>query len=54
MRITSHPLPYVKSEFEITDPNIKAILEQTTKRTKKKKKNKKKEDQTGTEEPMET
>ena len=54
LRITSHPLPYVKSDFEITDEGTKAILASSTKRTKKKKASKKKTNQTGTEEPMDT
>ncbi|KAL6062825.1 Proliferation-associated protein 2G4 [Balamuthia mandrillaris] len=42
MRLISHPLPFVKSDFTIEDNATKALLNQGTKRSKKKKRAKKK------------
>lgn len=42
MKLTGHPLPFVKSEFSITDPAINSLLSLGTKRSSKKKSNKKK------------
>jgi len=42
MRLTGHPLPFVKSEYSITDPGINSLLSLGTKRSSKKKSNKKK------------
>jgi len=44
LRLNSHPLPYISSQYKLEDPTINAILQMGTKRTKKgKKKGKKKE-----------
>lgn len=42
MRLNQQPLPFVTSEYKITDPSIDEILKMGTKRTKKNKKKKKK------------
>jgi len=42
MKLTSQPLPFVKSDYEIADTKIKNILAMGLKRTKKKGKKKKK------------
>jgi len=48
-RLTSHPLPYVTSEFKIEDPEINTLLQTGTKRAKKNKKKKKKTEKTSSE-----
>eukprot|EP01114_Cavostelium_apophysatum_P023720 TRINITY_DN902_c0_g1_i1.p1 TRINITY_DN902_c0_g1~~TRINITY_DN902_c0_g1_i1.p1 ORF type:complete len:402 (+),score=141.62 TRINITY_DN902_c0_g1_i1:117-1322(+) len=42
LRLNSQPLPFVSSEYKVTDPDTLAILAQGTKRSKNNKKNKKK------------
>lgn len=42
MKLTGHPLPFVKSDFTIADPGINSLLSLGTKRSSKKKSNKKK------------
>jgi len=42
VRLNSHALPFITSEYKLEDPTIKALLQTGTKRAKKNKKNKKK------------
>jgi len=42
MKLTSHPLPFVKSDYTITEPSINSLLSLGTKRSSKKKSRKKK------------
>jgi len=42
MKLMSHPLPFVKSDFTISDPTINSLLTRGTKRSAKKKSRKKK------------